>query len=330
MVQGKFDFLRRNLKWVIIFIGIVAVLTPIIIWIPKIWDFGNGGNGNGNGDDNGFVFPRISGREPMLKVNNYSQATWEQTVGHDSYPDDIFGGEADKINATCKYLIKGSENSSFDIFDVIEVLVGISFSEAYKLVLRETYDVYGVWRVWNVSIDYWDFTTHIFYDHPDKEISNIPIFQDPKDFSEIFVELQKLSFDPEIPNITAKIFTYYMVIKGFPLMTPVNEYLDVLIDEIASNDVYTFCGKESCALGISYNNGENYRILAYYSDIFGMIDSLYFMDENNTVFYSYSIYVEIAALFAIHGYKLSLLLFLSSFTIIGLIFVIKRKIKLEN
>jgi len=177
-----------------------------------------------------------------------------------------------------------------------------------------------------ISLDYWYFTTNNFRDQPDEENIELPIIQNPEDFSEIINELQILSSDPAIPYITAKNFICYFVIKSIPMMRPVYNYLETLINEIVPNDIELLLCNESSLLNITYNVKGRHYINVYYSSTSGMVYHLIYKDENNTIFYSYSFYTEPYNGYNIVGYEISFLFFLSSLSIIGIIYVIKKKI----
>lgn len=315
----------RIFLWVVFIAAIsIAGITLVPLLITFLAPLFEGDNG-GNGDDEIFEYPKISGSRGALRVNVYNQSIWDQTVRNDTYPNDIFGGQANVINANCKYIIKSRENYTLDIFDIIEYLIDVSFSEPYKQVLRETYDVYGQWSAWKLFLDSWYFTSLNFSAQPDEENLKISIIKDPEDFSEILNELQTISSDPAIPFISAKAFIYYFVVKNIPMMRPVYDYLVTLISEIVPTNVSLTRHDGSNILNISYYEKDKYCINAFYSSTTGMIYQLEYRDGNNSIFYSYSFYTEPAAFSMIPGYEPILICLLSSFSIIGIVYYIKKR-----
>ncbi len=269
--------------------------------------------------DEGYRFPLKAGSGTYLSVKIYNDDMWDNIMGQDINPNDIFGGEADKVNSTCKYIIKSWVNNTLDIFDIVEILVGKTYDEIEKINYRDTFDLKGEWDVWMVTKDLWDYTTDNLTTNPDKEAEKFPIFIDPEDFSDILKEFENLN-----DAYNAKLFVYQMVMKGIPIGCPINKYLETMVNELDSNDIELLINEQTddvLGLIISDRKVEPYYIKAFYDDD-GMLFKLTFEDENFNVFYQQSI-----PLYLIFGYETSFLLIFSIISILGIIYIIYKKKK---
>ena len=305
-----------------LFYSLLVIVIVISVIFLVLWSFTINETPK---DDDGVPkeVPIASGGETKLKVQYYDDMIWDKKLGNETDPEDLFGWGADIINSTSKCVIKGRENGTLDIFDIVEILIGKTWSEPNKVVLRDTYNLYGKWEAWMFFLDYWNFTIYDFNEDADKDII-LPIFQNTEDFSEILKEFQDLSPELNIgSNITAKLLIYYMVIKSLPMLKPVDIYIQNIINVISPSDIEFISYNDTCCVNISYFE-EEYYINANYSKVNGMIQNLMFFDENQSIFYyQYGFYTK--ALGAIPSYII--LYFSLSFIIgiIGIIYIINKK-----
>ncbi len=316
--------IKLNKKSLFYSIIIVIVVIFAIIWGFTIYE-------KPKDDDEEFKVPMASGGETELTVGYYDDKIWDKKLGNETDPEDLFGWGADIINSTSKCVIKGRENGTLDIFDIVEILIGKTWSEPNKVVLRDTYNLYGKWFAWMFFVDYWNFTIYDFNEEADKKDVILPIFQNTEDFSEILEEFQDLSPELHIgSNITAKLLIYYMVIKSLPVLKPVDIYIQNIINVISPSDIEFTSYNYTCCVNISYFEEEEYYINAYYSKVDGMIQNLMFLDENQSIFYyQYGFYKEPMRDFtpAITGYEMLSFSLLFIISVIGMTFIINKKTK---
>jgi hypothetical protein len=151
-----------------------------------------------------YEFPLAEGTgESTVKV--YDEDMWEDTLGKDVDPTDIFGGDADVVDAKAKSTIKEWEETDYDVWDLAGelnpdwkdlwlVMSGVDWDDIEGLagqtgeeIIENGYSEFpdGEWAVWEVTRDKWDFVDGAYDADPDEEDDTFPIFQDPEDAEDL-------------------------------------------------------------------------------------------------------------------------------------------------
>ncbi|MFX1573140.1 MAG: hypothetical protein ACFFB0_10360 [Promethearchaeota archaeon] len=271
----------------------------------------------------GYQKPQIAAND-YLKIKNYNESIWTDIFGNDSSPIDLFGLNSDKIYYQCRHSNKALENSSIDVFDMIESLYGITFDVADKDLIKQARDEIGrKWDVWSITRDIWDFSNNSFDTDPDFENVKFPILQNPVKISEVYEEIQALINYSylKIDNFSASEFIYKMVLKRFPLARPVDSYLEEIITSLNPQNISLL---DENVIVFSRKCIKNYSIYAQFHNQSSNLIYISFKNEDNITFY-YQNEVELHPEAGIDSYGLVIILGIIGIATIGLIYINYKK-----
>jgi hypothetical protein len=300
-----------------------------------------------------YTYP-LEGAEGVAsesQITTYDKKDWEKYVG-DTTPDDIWDGDADKEEAKDKTLVKEHEDKKLDVWDVsiildedAEDLYEAGLGEEWEDVVEDAGDLFesldGKWEFWLITYDSWDFTTKEFDEDPDDEDKEDPILQDPKDAEEILEALNDITryitaltliaggADAATAAATAALVpdTYtgdallrlLIINKGMPMAKDVDDYTKALIKAVDADDAKY--DADTNIITFEVEGEKDYIIEATVSADYGVISKLeYKADEDEDAFF-----VKESLAPAVPGYELPVLLGITAVSILGMIYVVRRR-----
>ncbi|MHA1146729.1 MAG: hypothetical protein ACTSR8_00625 [Promethearchaeota archaeon] len=205
-----------------------------------------------------YDFPLAEGTGES-EVKTYDEGLWEDYLGKDLNPTDIWSGDSDKVGAKAKSTIKSWEEEDWDIWQILDVLnpdwqgdfedqTGIKWGDIKDLPTsggktgeeiiesgNGAADGYSGfpgdnWEVWAVTRDKWDYVGKGEYkDDPDDEDDVFPIFKDPTKTEDLM----------NAANDINRAFTYLGAVLGGN-SDPIAEAAAAAVGDIYDGDLITW------------------------------------------------------------------------------------------
>ena len=190
------------------------------------------------------------GVESESEISIYDEDAWEDAVGKDMAPDDIWDGDADKEGAKSKIEITDMDEKKLNVYDLVELLFGEKIDDTTQTALEGgaagapfNYADLGdtKWEFWWFEYNSWEYTEEEFEAEADDEEEEGVVLQDPKDIEEIYIELNIIvwlmtnmesagAFQMIYPAKT--IMELLLIDKGLPMAKEFDDYVPEFLDNI--------------------------------------------------------------------------------------------------
>ncbi len=193
----------------------------------------------------------------MFEVNEYDEDAWNDSVGDNVDPDDWFKGDGEEVSARSKVTVRSVSKSDWDMYDILTELFDVldEFSDEEVKVFMGitnfteeniTGEYSNEFTIWMVIMAKWEFTKEDFEEEPDKEYLYNPVLVDPEDLIYILDDyndwaakvnpvVMMMGLDP-FPIISGDDFLWYLLMRGYPVPNPIENYLEKVIDTLEVND----------------------------------------------------------------------------------------------
>ncbi len=261
-----------------------------------------------------------------VKVYIYNETMWKDIFGIGTNPANLFGLNSDKMLYQCKYENTALENTSIDVFDMVEYLYGITFNVIEKNNIKQgREEIGGEWDAWVITRNLWTFTNNSFGLTPHFTDIKRAILQDPLDISDLYNEIQALiSFSYlTLENFNASEFLYEMMLKRFLFARPVDLYLEEFITSLSPQNITV----TNTTLTFSRKSYKKYVVFANYGNQSSNLNSVSFFDENSKMFYYQGIgsppILPVPPF--IKGFDFNIIIVLSCILFIGIIYIYCKK-----
>lgn len=261
-----------------------------------------------------------------VKVYIYNETMWNDIFGIGTNPTNLFGFNSDKILYQCKYENTALENTSIDVFDMVEYLYGITFNVIEKNNIKQgREEIGGEWDAWVITRNRWTFTNNSFGLTPHFTDIKHAILQNPLDISDLYIEIQALiNFSYlTLENFNTSEFLYEMMLKRFLFARPVDLYLEEFITSLSPQNITV----TNTTLTFSRKSYKKYVVFANYDNQSSNLNSISFFDENSKMFYYQGIGSPPILLGApgIKGFDINIIIGLSCILFIGIIYIYCKK-----
>ena len=223
----------------------------------------------------------------LYEVSTYNETEWSSVVGVTTQPDDLLGGEANKLGAKSKITIRSVDNVEWGTYDSLSILfnvldpvsddvakmaafvTAVGFNETN---INGTYP--GTYNVAIALASEWAYSAEGFEETPDNSFKLIPVLKDPTNFSEALADYNAW-VDTVNPNpimlglgldnytkYTGEEFLMMLINNGLAMALPVTEYLTAIVGNLSCENV-TVSGNSFIIEKVGI---ENYTIEVTYSD----------------------------------------------------------------
>lgn len=249
-----------------------------------------------------YTLDTTRGTETLIIIK-YDKDAWKEIVSESSTPNDWFDGNADKMNAKNKYVLRSIDDVEYNTYDIWFLLLIDFLPEDVKNLLlnnpiqfqftedeiNKIYD--DDYEAWEALYAKWEFTSDEFEDEPDKDDYTKPIFKDPKEYEDILNEFNdwalKLNitmqaFNTTVPTVTKDNFFWSLIMKGIIVANPIDDYLEELIDVLDISNVKI----TDNTISIEREGEKDYTVKIIYSSK-GTQNS-FIIKSNNKVIYEIS------------------------------------------
>ena len=272
----------------------------------------------------------------FLEVKNYDKQAWKDTINITSNPTDWFGGESDIIGAKSKNTIMGWHESKlftlgfFDRFfqwfdiDFYSTLSNTFYGYEY---IMDNYP--ANYSIWNYDFTFWSFRTEPFDNYSESIMEYSLILRNPSNFKNILDDYNEFAIiinndttlqtlNLSLPTLNGDEFLWNLVMHGFTLASPINNYLTEIINALECENVSV---NENTL--IFSRNGEKDYIVEFIYNSLGKLDTVIVKDYDDKLIYEInSTYPKFTAL---------IILGIISGVILGLVgFNVYRKKRLKK
>lgn len=272
----------------------------------------------------------------FLEVINYDEQAWKDTINITSNPTDWFGGESDIIGAKRKNTIMGWHESKlftlgfFDRFfqwfdiDFYSTLSNTCYGYEY---IMDNYPTN--YYIWGYDFTFWSFRTEPFDNYSESIMEDSLILRNPSNFKNILDDYNEFAIiinndttlqtlNLSLPTLNGDEFLWNLVMHGFTLASPINNYLTEIINALECENVSV---NENTL--IFSRNGEKDYIVEFIYNSLGKLDTVIVKDYDDKLIYEInSTYPKFTAL---------IILGIISGVILGLVgFNVYRKKRLKK
>ena len=266
------------------------------------------------------------------EVSYYNESIWNRVLGNNSSPHDLFGSNSTIINATRISRSLGYREVQINIFNVVEFLFNITYSELNKTLMYQTLNIGEEWPGWIIRKDIWNFKEDnlgLYFSDPDFIEIEFPVLKHPQNFTDVLDELQILVNNSylgiDFPNATDLIYNMIVTRMDFP--RPTATYLNKTITHLQPQNASIL----GSTLTLNLHEREDYRIEAYYNNEGGYMELLSYYDNNSRLFYQQIGWGDYFPLDTpISGVNIPLILCISIIAFIGITIITYKKLELKS
>ena len=266
------------------------------------------------------------------EVSYYNESIWNRVMGNSSSPHDLFGPNSTIINGTRTSLSLGYRETQINIFNVVEFLFNVTYSELDKTLMSQSLNIGDEWSGWIIRKDIWNFKVDNwgpYFSDPDFFGVEFPVLKYPQNFTDVLNELQILVNNSylgiDFPNATDLI--YNMIVKRMDFPIPTAIYLNQTITYLQPQNASIL----GSTLILNLQKREDYAIEAYYNNEGGYMELLSYYDNSSRLFYQQKGWGRQIILPApeITGVNIPVILCFSIITFIGIAIKTYKKLELK-
>lgn len=259
----------------------------------------------------------------ILEIIDYDKQVWNATVNVTFNPNDLFGGEADRVGAKSKTtVLKWGQDkiSTYGMFSGL--MIPKDYLPTFLAIRDYGYNHTFIWKkfsnyyfTWQYSFVFRSFTLNGFSNFSDFTKQGSMILRYPENISKLLDEynefaiiinndttLQSLNYS--LPILSGDDFLWHFVLERFTIGTPIIDYLTTLIGTLECKNVSI----QGNTLIIKRNGIKNYTAEATYNDQ-GNLETFLLKNSEGYIFYKIaSYYPKITALIIVGICGLSILL----------------------
>ena len=221
--------------------------------------------------------------------------------------NNTFGGEASELGARSKSVVKSINKTE-------------QYNSTFYNIFFMMYLGIGVVEACNITTDYWDFTTGDFNSTPDQESASAYSIKDPEKLNEMCASYYFLAADK---NVTiARMAIHFAQLPANPsgYLNEINWSRDLGFSAQGSKVVHNINNAPWMnAGGVTYQQNGT-ETWSYYSN--GALISYELKDNQSNTIYKYEI--DLSGL-GIPGFELPVLLGVTGLSLIGLIYIFRKK-----
>ncbi len=239
-----------------------------------------------------------------LEQTKYDDDAWEDIISDTNEPDDWFEGDADETGAKSKYTIRSILDTEWETSDIfmlvfeIEDAIPNDVSEKEMVALMTFFDEDTInemypneYEIWTALCSEWDFTVENFDEEADDENEQRLIFKDAEDLkdmlndyndwvSEINTTALMIFGTNPFPIFSGDDFLWNLVINGYPIASPFNEYLADIVNELDCENAEV----KGSTLIIEKEGEDEYIVEVSYDDQ-GIQSSFIVKDEDDNIIF---------------------------------------------
>ena len=237
----------------------------------------------------------------IFNLEEYNEDAWKDTIGTETDPEELFGGEGDQEGAQSKITIRSiseSEWSTYDMFtNLFDVLDSMSNEQLQLFIMQANFTEEEIneqypdeYEVWSVLLAKWDFTTEEIEKDSDEPDEYIPVFKDPENILEIIGDynewiakanpvMMMMGLDP-FPVMSGEELMWQLLLEGTPIPSPFEDYLKDITEELDCDCMEV----EENTLIVERTGEENYTIEIEFNDR-GLQGIIEVKDENDKTIY---------------------------------------------
>lgn len=222
----------------------------------------------------------------VMTISAYNEKIWDDCLGNEINPGDYFEGDADKIEANSKVVIKAIYSSDWSMIDLLTTLPYISEIVLPLLLVNYTQEELGNFSE-NYKVRYalysqWDFTDEDFEIEPDLN-ERIPYFKDPADYSNWLDEYNETITglnNPLAPLLEEEDLLYYLMLTSIGILEPFANYLEELISGLDVDNASV----NQRTIKLEREENDKFTIEVSYSSE-GIASNIIFKNSEGEIFY---------------------------------------------
>ena len=185
----------------------------------------------------------------------------------------------------------------------------------YKIMISEVdkdskikLGILGTYDAFSLEVEIWEWTSENFEEDPDEDEFEIVWFKDPEDINDAYKIVGGFAYDIIMPFVPIN----------------VENFLDD-IDEWKENDHEEWKTKDNMVIHDSISDEEENFVEIYTYDMNnGFLINYIIKDNDGTIVYEYGLHLTIP------GYEIPLLLGITGISLIGLIYIAKKRLIIKN